>query len=142
MSAPIGGPGHVTNTPTNGGVDAGFKESLKGKSTDELIGMLGNSSYSPEQIREIGNALLEKMKETSGTEGAGGANGAGGVEGLSEDEEDKLKKLLEKLKSGTITESEMKELQGLMQASGMPPEAINKTFEAYGKKAPEDNNEV
>ncbi|WP_035373080.1 hypothetical protein [Pseudoduganella violaceinigra] len=99
--------------PTVGGPNfappafASFKDSLKSKSNDELVNMLGKESLSPAQREAIGQELASRIKSQQAEKSGGGGG----------DEEDDLRRLLKKLQDGTISPEEMKQLAGMLGVS-------------------------
>ena len=81
-----------------------FQDSLKDKTNEDLIKMLGQDNLSPLAKLAIGKELESRL-DTKGAESAGGGG---------EGEGDELQKLLKKLQDGTITSEELKQLSGML----------------------------
>lgn len=142
VQGPGGVHGNYGSAPPNQTERDKFKAGLADKSNDELVSMMSDKNLKPWQLEEVGKTLAARMsgnEENGGPKGAGGPSGAGGVgdAGGGDVDEDLLKKLFDKLMKGQIKPEELKELQGLLEKAGIPPEAIAKLFEAHNQKLPE-----
>ncbi|MGW8393204.1 hypothetical protein [Pseudoduganella sp. HUAS MS19] len=82
-----------------------FKESLKHKTNEDLINMLGKDNLSPAARDAISKELESRFKANQAEKSGGGGGG---------EEEDELRKLLKKLQEGTISSEEMKKLAGML----------------------------
>jgi hypothetical protein len=111
------------------GVGQEFKDGLKNKTSDELVGMLGQKDLGPQAKLEVYKELLDRAS-AKGNEGAAGANGAGGADGSGGADGDEIQKLLKKLMDGTISSEELKKLSGMLQKipgmEGMDVAALEK----------------
>ena len=85
-----------------------FKDSLKFKSNEDLINMLGKDNLSHAARDAISNELESRFKANQAEKSGGGGGG---------EEEDDLRKLLKKLQDGTISSEEMKKLAGMLGVS-------------------------
>ncbi|RZI42213.1 hypothetical protein EGT07_13395 [Herbaspirillum sp. HC18] len=121
LSIPPGGSSVTFNVVAGGGDN--FKNSLKGKSEEELRGMLKDPTLSAEDKK----AILEELK----TRAQAKAQSAQGTqEGADADE---LQKLLQKLEDGTISQQELQKLAGML---GMKPEDLEKLKGNGGSDTP------
>ncbi|SFF95203.1 hypothetical protein SAMN05518865_106252 [Duganella sp. CF458] len=84
-----------------------FKDSLKFKSNEDLINMLGKDNLSPAARDAISHELESRFKANQAEKSGGGGG----------DDEDDLQKLLKKLQDGTISADEMKKLAGMLGVS-------------------------
>lgn len=82
-----------------------FKESLKYKSNEDLINMLGKDNLSPAAREAISHELESRFKANEAEKAGGGGGG---------EDEDDLQKLLKKLQDGTISSEELKKLAGML----------------------------
>jgi hypothetical protein len=82
-----------------------FKESLKNKTNEDLINMLGKDNLSPAARDAIRDELESRFKANQAEKAGGGGGG---------EEEDDLRKLLKKLQDGTISSEELKKLAGML----------------------------
>ncbi|KQZ44757.1 hypothetical protein ASD58_00370 [Duganella sp. Root1480D1] len=85
-----------------------FKESLKFKSSEDLINMLGKDNLSPAARDAISHELESRFKANQAEKSGGGGGG---------EDEDDLQRLLKKLQNGTISAEEMKKLAGMLGVS-------------------------
>lgn len=105
-----------------------FQDSLKDKTNEDLIKMLGQDNLSPLAKLAIGKELEERMNAKGAEETGGGGGESGGG--------DKLKDLLKKLQDGTITSEELKQLSGMLGVDVAELEKI-KGKGAEGQHTPE-----
>ncbi len=84
-----------------------FKDSLKFKSNEDLINMLGKDNLSSAARDAISHELESRFKANQAEKSGGGGG----------EDEDDLQKLLKKLQDGTISAEEMKKLAGMLGVS-------------------------
>ncbi|KRB99123.1 hypothetical protein [Duganella sp. Root198D2] len=84
-----------------------FKDSLKFKSNEDLINMLGKDNLSSAARDAISHELESRLKANQAEKSGGGGG----------EDEDDLQKLLKKLQDGTISAEEMKKLAGMLGVS-------------------------
>jgi hypothetical protein len=123
-----------------GGADNQFKQDLKGKSEEELKGMLKDPSLTAEQKEAVLDELTNRKdaaKKAEESEGPEETKGGGDEEGG----EDDIEKLRQKLKDGTITPEELEKLAGML---GVDPKDLEGMKGKGGKDAgtPDDPNQV
>jgi Asp-tRNA(Asn)/Glu-tRNA(Gln) amidotransferase B subunit len=133
----VGGPGGPSGPGGSGGPGlADFKNSLKGKSEEQLRDMIKDPKLTDAQR----NAIIEELvaRTSAKFKDAMEAGGPDGAEAGAED--DRMKELLKKLKDGTISQAELKELAGIL---GVDPKDLEKEKgkgEGEGGGGGEDNN--
>ncbi|QGZ42119.1 hypothetical protein IP92_05486 [Pseudoduganella flava] len=124
-------PGVSNYSVDNSQIGQEFKDGLKNKTNDELVGMLGQKDLGPQAKLEVAKELLDRMN-AKGSEGAGGAGGAGGG-GEGGDLMDLLKKLME----GKISPEELKKLSGMLGVDVATLEKVKGSGENQGATSEE-----
>lgn len=105
-----------------------FRNSLKGKTNEELRGMLDDPKLTSDQRKAVIDEIVSRpgtgVKQAAGSESPESLAGAGGAGGSSE-MYDQLFALLRKLGDGSISSADLDKLKELLKKLGFTDQEIN-----------------